>query len=78
MANELPVWLNTNIVCVIQQLEESSFGKSLGVCNVQILLNVIDGRKLQLATVSHQGGERPKRRTAMVDLERGLRQWFGF
>ena len=55
MINELPAWLNAKIVSAIQQLKEEIHGTSHGVGNVQILLNVIEARKLQLATVAHQG-----------------------
>ena len=43
--NELPAWLNTNRVSVIQQLREASRGTSRGVDNVQILLHAIVERK---------------------------------
>ena len=55
--NELPAWLNTNIVSAIQQLDEACHGTSHGVDSVQILLNVIEACKPQLAIVAHQGGK---------------------
>ena len=78
MIDELPAWLNANIVSAVQKLKEASRGTSHGVDNVQILLNVIDERKLQLATSAKQGEEKLKRRTVMGDRARGPRQWYEF
>ena len=67
--NELPAWLNANIVSAIQQLKEASRGTSRGVDNVQILLNVIEC-KFQLTTVAHRGG-----RTAAMHRGGRSRTW---
>ena len=76
--NDLPAWLNTNIISAIQQLEEASRGTSRGVDNVQILLNAIAECKLQLITVAHQGEENLQRCTVVNDRERGIKKRYDF
>ena len=78
LLNVLPAWLNSNIISGIHQLKEASHGASPGVDNVQILLNVIEQRKLQLATVANQGEENLHRFTVVGDRERGLKQRYDF
>ena len=78
ITNELSAWLNTDIVIAIQQLKEASHGTSHGVDNVQILLNVIEECKLQLAAVPRQEEEKMQRRAALGDRERGMNQWYEF
>ena len=76
--NELQTWFDTSVVRTIQQLKESSRGASRGDDNVQILLNVLDGRKPKSTTVAHQGEENLQLRNEVGDREPWLNQWYDF
>ena len=76
--SELQTWLNTNTISTIQQLEEASRGSNLGDGNVQLILNAIAERKLQLAKVAHQGEEKLQRRNELNDREGWPRKWYEF
>ena len=78
LMSELQTWLNTNTISTIQQLEEASRGSNLGDGNVQLILNAIAERKLQLAKVAHQGEEKLQRRNELNDREGWPRKWYEF
>ena len=51
---QVEIWLNNSVAHTIQQLQGASRA-SHGEGNGQILLNVLEGRKLKLTKVAHQG-----------------------
>ena len=61
--NQIQSWPNQHIVGTIQHLNDARKVDD----NVQILLNMIDGCKLKMATVARQGNEELKRRGAVMD-----------
>ena len=69
--NQIQIWPNRHIVDTIQQLKDAR-----GVVeNVQILLNVLDGCKNQMATAARQGNEELHRCGDVMDEgDRGRRQ----
>ena len=76
--NELQTWFDTSVVRTIQQLGETSHGTSRGDGDVEILLNVLDGCKLKLTTVAHQGVEKMHLFTEVSDREGWVMQWYDF
>ena len=71
----IQIWPNTSIVNTIQQLKDAA---SQGVGNVQILLDLLDGRNQKMAKVARQGYEELHRCEEANDRGRRLIQWYEF
>ena len=71
---QIQVWPNNIIVNTIQQLEDARQVDG----NVQILLDLLDGRKHRMAAVARRGNEELKRCGEVIDRERWLMQWYEF
>ena len=71
---QIQVWPINIIVNTIQQSEDA--GQVDG--NVQILLDVLDGRNRRMATAARQGNEELHRFGEANDRERWQWQWYAF
>ena len=74
----IPEWPDTQVLSAIQQLKQVSHEQGAILANVQILAEVIENFKNELATVAQSGDEKPHLCQNEEERGRSRRKWYEF